>query len=84
MVDDGKDIPRVRQCQLLQISRSSVYYRSVRDEESHTFECRVLNAIDELYTEGVPKDSGTLGGRTKLLLPVGRPQAAVLDRRQGH
>jgi len=51
MVDDGKDIPRVRQCELLQISRSSLYYRSVRDEESHVFECRVFSAIDELYTD---------------------------------
>ena len=50
MVDDGENIPMVRQCELLMLSRSSLYYRSVRDEESHTFECRVLNAIDELYT----------------------------------
>jgi len=50
MVDAGKDIPVVRQCELLRISRSSLYYRPVRDEQAHAFECRVLNAIDELYT----------------------------------
>ena len=50
MVDEVENIPVVRQCELLQIGRSSLYYRPVRDEEAHAFECRVLNAIDELYT----------------------------------
>jgi len=50
MVDEGESIPVVRQCELLQISRSTVYYRPVYDERAEAFERRVLNAIDELYT----------------------------------
>ena len=50
MVDVGQDIPVVRQCELLRLSRSSLYYRPQRDEASEAFEWRVLNAIDELYT----------------------------------
>ena len=47
---DNPDIPVIRQCELLALSRSSLYYRPARDEEAEAFECRVLNAIDELYT----------------------------------
>ena len=47
---DSKDIPVVRQCELLALSRSSLYYRPRRDEQAEAFERRVLNAIDELYT----------------------------------
>jgi len=50
MVDGDVDIAVVRQCALLRLSRSSLYYRSQRDEARETFELRVLNAIDELYT----------------------------------
>ena len=50
MVDGDVDIPVVRQCELLRLSRSSLYYRSQRDEAREAFEWRVLNAIDELYT----------------------------------
>jgi putative transposase len=46
----NQDIPVIRQCELLTLSRSSLYYRPARDEEAEAFECRVLNAIDELYT----------------------------------
>ena len=48
---DSRDIPVVRQCELLSLGRSSVYYRSSRDEGRVAFERRLLNAIDELYTE---------------------------------
>jgi len=47
---DSQDISVARQCQLLQLSRSSLYYRPRRDEQAARFEQRVLNAIDELYT----------------------------------
>jgi putative transposase len=47
---DSRDIPVVRQCELLQLSRSSLYYRAYRNEQAEAFERRVLNAIDELYT----------------------------------
>jgi putative transposase len=48
--DDNQDVAVVRQCGLLQLSRSSLYYRARRDEACKAFEQRVLNAIDELYT----------------------------------
>ena len=48
---DSENIPVVRQCQLLQLSRSSLYYRSQRDEQAEAFEQRLLNVIDALYTE---------------------------------
>jgi len=48
---DNQDIPMVRQCELLALNRSSLYYRPRRDEEAETFEWQVLNAIDKLYTD---------------------------------
>jgi len=48
---DSQDIPVVRQCELLMLNRSSLYYRPQRDEEAKAFERRVLNAIDKLYTD---------------------------------
>jgi len=47
---DNPDIPVIRQCELLALSRSSLYYRPARNEDAEAFEYRVLNAIDELYT----------------------------------
>jgi len=47
---DSHDIPLVRQCHLLTLSRSSMYYQLHRDEDRAAFELFVLNAIDELYT----------------------------------
>jgi len=47
---DGLDIPIIRQCELLTLSRSSLYYRPARQEKGEAFERQVLNAIDELYT----------------------------------
>ena len=48
--DDNPDVSMVRQCDFLQLNRSSLYYRPGRDEARKAFEQRVLNAIDELYT----------------------------------
>ena len=45
-----KDMPVVRQCALLSLSRSSLYYRSHRDEQAASFERQLLNAVDVLYT----------------------------------
>jgi len=47
---NGSNIPVARQCRLLGLSRSSLYYRPQRDAEAEGLERRVLNAIDELYT----------------------------------
>jgi len=51
MVDGGKNIPVARQCELLRLPRSSLYYRHQRDETREAFEQRLLNAIDKLYTD---------------------------------
>ena len=47
---ESSDIPVERQCALLSLSRSSLYYQAPRDLESEAFERWLLNAIDELYT----------------------------------
>ena len=48
---DSQSIPVVRQCELLMLNRSSLYYRPQREEEAKAFERGVLNAIDKLYTD---------------------------------
>ena len=48
---DSQDIPVLRQCELLTLNRSSLYYRPQQDEAREAFEWRVLNAIDKLYTD---------------------------------
>jgi putative transposase len=50
MVGDSQDISVVRQCELLTLPRSSLYYRAHRDADRAAFERRLLNVIDELYT----------------------------------
>ena len=47
---DKQPIPVVRQCELLALPRSSLYYREHHDPEAAVFEQEVLNAIDALYT----------------------------------
>ena len=47
---DRQPISVARQCELLALPRSSLYYRAHRDSEAASFEQEVLNAIDELYT----------------------------------
>ncbi len=44
------EVPLTRQCHLLTLSCSSLYYRPHRDETGVAFELWLLNAIDELYT----------------------------------
>ncbi len=51
MVDVGKDIPVLRQCELLRLPRSSLYYRPQRNAQGEAFEQVLLNAIDRLYTD---------------------------------
>ena len=47
---DNRGVSIRRQCELLALGRSSVYYRPRRSEQEAAFEQRVLNAIDRLYT----------------------------------
>ena len=51
MVEREADtIPVIRQCQLLGLSRSGLYYQSHGDPKRRAFEQQLLNAIDALYT----------------------------------
>jgi len=50
MVDRREEIGAARQCELLSLSRSSLYYRAHCDAAAEAFEQRLLNAIDGLYT----------------------------------
>ena len=45
-----KTIPVIRQCKLLGLSRSGLYYQSHCDPHRKMFEHQLLNAIDVLYT----------------------------------
>ena len=46
----SQDISVLRQCELLSLSRSSLYYRPRCNQQAAAFEHRVLNAVDDLYT----------------------------------
>ena len=43
-------IPVIRQCKLLGLSRSGLYYQTHSDPQRQVFEQQLLNAIDALYT----------------------------------
>jgi len=48
----GKETPRIqRQCELLSLSRSTAYYQSHTDPARKAEELKLLQLIDELYTE---------------------------------
>jgi len=47
---DNKAISVARQCRLLDLARSSLYYRPRRDPDREAFAQEVLDAIDALYT----------------------------------
>jgi len=44
-------VSSARKCELLGMSRSTLYYNSQRSEKAKAFEHRVLRAMDEIYTE---------------------------------
>ena len=50
LIDTPSNISLVRQCDLLSLPRSSLYYQPHHDAEALAFEQSVLNAIDRLYT----------------------------------
>ncbi len=47
---EHKTIPVIRQCKLLGLSRSGLYYQSHHDPHRKMFEHELLHAIDALYT----------------------------------
>src|SRR6266446_2711827 len=48
MIDDGHDLPIMRQAQLLELSRSAVYYRA---QPTSTADLALMRRIDELHLE---------------------------------
>ena len=48
LVENGLDIPKTRQCELMSISRASYYYKAV---PTSTKNIKILHAIDEIATD---------------------------------
>lgn len=81
MIDKGHPLPVTRQARLLDLSRSSVYYRPIPMSSG---ELAVMAAIDEIHTKlpfyGIRRIRGELLGRG---FDIGRQHVATLMRRMG-
>lgn len=81
MIDKDHPLPVTRQAHLLDLSRSSVYYRPVPMSSS---ELAIMAAIDEIHTKlpffGIRRIRDELAGRG---FKVGRQHVATLMRRMG-
>ena len=81
MIDDGHDLPILRQAQLLELSRSAVYYRP---QPTSTADLALMRRIDELHLEHPFAGARML---RDLLhqdgYAVGRKHVATLMRRMG-
>jgi len=81
MIDRGHRLPVTRQAALLDLSRSSVYYRPLDTSER---DLKLMAAIDEIHTElpfyGIRRLRGELIGRG---FACGRQHVAALMRRMG-
>lgn len=81
MIDRDHSLPVTRQAHLLDLSRSSVYYRPIPMSSS---ELALMAAIDEIHTKlpfyGIRRIRGELLGRG---FDVGRQHVATLMRRMG-
>jgi putative transposase len=81
MIDDGHGLPIMRQAQLLELSRSAVYYRA---QPTSTADLALMRRIDELHLEHpfagarMLRDLLRQDGYT-----VGRKHVATLMRRMG-
>ena len=52
MLESGRrDVSITRQCELIDLPRSTAYYKSHRDPTRVSDEIDIMNKIDELYTE---------------------------------
>lgn len=81
MIDRDHDLPVIRQAQLLDVSRSSVYYRPqpVSDED-----LALMRRIDELHLEYPFAGSRMLRDMLRLEgIPVGRRHISTLMKRMG-
>ena len=82
LIDYAASSPMVRrQCELLELPRSTFYYRECRDD---AFNLEVMRKIDELYLEDPSLGSRRMSIRLRNSgLPVGRALARTLMRRMG-
>lgn len=81
MIDRGHRLPIIRQARLLDLARSTVYYRPVDESEAVL---KLMAAIDEVHTElpfyGARRIRDELTGRG---FTVGRGHVTTLMRRMG-
>jgi putative transposase len=81
MIDDGHDLPIMRQAQLLELSRSAVYYRA---QPTSTADLALMRRIDELHLEHPFAGARMLRDLLRQDgYAVGRKHVATLMRRMG-
>jgi putative transposase len=81
MIDDGHDLPIMRQAQLLELSRSAVYYRA---QPMSTADLALMRRIDELHMEHPFAGARMLRDLLRQDgYAVGRKHVATLMRRMG-
>jgi putative transposase len=81
MINRKDPLPMVKQCKILQISRSSAYYKSapVSDEET-----RLMRAIDEIHLEEPYLGSRKIASLLRMRgLAAGRTRVRTLMRKMG-
>src|SRR5665213_3670659 len=83
MIDPTHDLPLVRQMQLLDLSRSSIYYQP-QPQPMPAPDLRLMRWIDELHLEHPFAGSRTLRDLlNREGFAVGRKHVATLMRRKG-
>lgn len=81
MIDRRHDLPVVRQVQLLDLARSSVYYRPQPTSEN---DLRLMHRIDELHLESPFVGARMLRGMLRLeKIAIGRRHVSTLMKRMG-
>ena len=81
MIDKEHELPVVRQVQLLDLSRSTVYYRPQPMSES---ELQLMRAIDKLHLEHPFAGARMLRGMLRLKnIAVGRKHIGTLMKKMG-
>ena len=81
MIDKTHDLPVIRQVQLLELSRSSIYYRPQPTPES---DLRLMRRIDELHLDHPFAGARMLRDMLKLEgIEVGRKHVGTLMKKMG-
>jgi putative transposase len=81
MIDRGHELPVIRQCELLDLARSTAYYQCLPISEA---DLRLMRAIDELHLKWPFLGSRRLRDSLQAEgFPVGRKHVTTLMRRMG-